>query len=729
MLVKKTFPVTDMMCAVCATSIESVLKEAQGVKNVSVNYASQKAVVEFDDKQTSPERLKKIVIDAGYDLEINYLTPEEIEVKKIKHFQKLQNAFWGSLLCSLPVFIISMFHLHFPFHEYVQGFLATISLFFFGKRFFMGAWKQLQNVSANMDTLVAVSTGTAFLYSWSGVLFKDFWLKKGIEPHLYFEAAVVIISFILLGKLLEERAKGKTSEAIKKLMGLQPTFVWIKRDTDWVEIPLEKVQKGDILLVKSGQKIAVDGVVIQGESYVDESMITGEPLAVHKFVDEKVFSGTINQLGSFQMRAEKVGEETLLSSIIKAVEEAQESKAPIEKLTDSISRIFVPIVICIALISFVLWNIIDTENGFSHGLQSFVSVLVIACPCALGLATPTAIMVGIGKGAEKGILIKNAECLETANRVNAVILDKTGTITEGTPVVVDEYWVNKSEHLPILLSLEANSQHPLAQSIIKYYGGEKLIEISQFETLVGEGVQAFVDGREYRVGNVRWAVNLGVIISSEVEQKINKWKNNSSVVLLFNQTQVLAVLAVSDAVKKTSAEAISQLKKSGIEVFMLTGDEEKTAKNIASQVGISSVKSEMKPSDKQQFIKDLQANGKVVAMVGDGINDSQALAQADVSIAMGKGSDIAMNVAQITLISSDLLKISKAIRLSHQTIKTIRQNLFWAFVYNVIGIPIAAGVLYPIGGFLLNPMIAGAAMAFSSVSVVVNSLLLKRSSL
>lgn len=726
MYIKKIFPVSDMMCAVCANSVETALKQAKGVKYASVNYATQKATIEFNDKETSPEMLKKIVIDAGYDLQIDFISSEEIQAEKEKRLSLLQKKFWGSLLCALPVFVISMFHLEFPYHEYLQGFLTTLSLFWFGKRFFVGAWKQLQHLSANMDTLVAISTGTAYVYSWSSVLLKNFWIERGIEPHLYFESAVVIISFILLGKLLEERAKGQTSSAIKKLMGLKPTSVWAKRDSGWEEINIEAIEKGDILLVKSGQKIAVDGQVTQGESYVDESMITGEPLAVKKFVGEKVFSGTINQLGSFQMIAQKIGTETLLSQVIKAVEEAQGSKASIEKLTDKISRIFVPIVIGIALISFILWNILDSENGFSHGLQAFVTVLVIACPCALGLATPTAIMVGIGKGAENGILIKNTDCLEQLYRVDTIVLDKTGTITEGNPTVIDDFWLNKSTHLPILLGLESSSQHPLAQSITKYYRNNISVEITQFQTIVGQGVQALFQGKLYRVGNVCWARDLGVNFSSEIEEKIELWKNNSSVVVFFDETEILAILSISDAIKKTSKEAILQLKKSGIEVFMLTGDQEKSAEYIARQVGISSVKSEVKPSEKQQFIQNLQHNGKIVAMVGDGINDSQALAQANVSIAMGKGSDIAIDVAGLTIISSDLLKIPKAITLSQQTLKTIRQNLFWAFIYNIIGIPIASGILYAFGGFLLNPMIAGAAMAFSSVSVVTNSLLLKR---
>ncbi|GIZ15033.1 heavy metal translocating P-type ATPase [Capnocytophaga catalasegens] len=726
MIVKKIYPVTDMMCTSCANSVQTALEKEQGVVSANVNYANAKATVEFDTKITSPEKLKKTIIDAGYDLEIDYLSVEELEQKQAQQHQKLRKNFWGSLVCAVPVFIISMFHLHFPYHQYVQGILATITLFFFGRRFFVGAYKQLLHKSANMDTLVAVSTGTAFLYSWSNVFFADFWISKGIEPHLYFEAAVVIIAFILLGKLLEEQAKGKTSEAIKKLMGLQPTSVWVKKDADWVEIPINDVQKGDVILVKPGQKIAVDGKVIQGESYVDESMITGEPLAIRKLTGKEVFAGTINQLGSFQMEAEKIGAQTLLSSIVKAVEEAQGSKAPVQKLVDKIAGIFVPAVICIAIISFVLWIILDKQNGFSYGLQAFVTVLVIACPCALGLATPTAIMVGIGKGAENGILIKDAESLELASKVSTIVLDKTGTITEGNPVVTHSFWTNQQKHLPILYSLEHKSEHPIAQAIIRQWKNIPLVEISDFENKTGQGVQAYTNNLLYRVGSVLWFKELDFIFPENIQQKIDQWKEKSTVILFAEDKNIVAVLAISDTIKKTSKQAIELLQKQSIDVYMLTGDEEKSAQNIAEQVGISHVKSGVKPAEKQSFVKELQQANKIVAMVGDGINDSQALAQSDVSIAMGKGSDIAMSVAQITLISSDLLKIPQAIKLSYQTVRTIRQNLFWAFIYNVIGIPIAAGVLYPLGGFLLNPMLAGAAMALSSVSVVTNSLLLKR---
>jgi P-type Cu2+ transporter len=579
-----------------------------------------------------------------------------------------------------------------------------------------------------MDTLVALSTGVAYTYSVFNTLFPQVWHNLGLHPHVYFEAAAVIIAFILLGRLLEEKAKGNTSTAIKKLMGLQPKMVTVvKENGTQVQVPVENVEKGDIILVKPGDKIAVDGTVTGGNSYVDESMLSGEPVPVLKKEDEKVFAGTINQKGSFQFRAEKVGAETMLSQIIRMVQEAQGSKAPVQKLVDKIAGIFVPIVITIAVTAFIVWMIFGGENGFTHGLLSLITVLVIACPCALGLATPTAIMVGVGKGAEAGILIKDAESLEIAKKVNAVVLDKTGTVTEGRPVVTDMEWgtsvINAKE---ILASLEKQSEHPLAEAVVHHLGNLTDVKVSNFESITGKGAKASFEGENFMVGNRKLLDESGVAVPETLAQKAVKWSNESKTVIWFADSKTaLAVIAIADKVKETSVEAVKRLQDAGIEVYMLTGDNESTAKAIAAQTGIRHYKAEVLPAEKAEFIKKLQAEGKTVAMAGDGINDSTALAQADVSIAMGKGSDIAMDVARMTIISSDLNKIPTAIRLSKQTVRTIRQNLFWAFIYNLIGIPIAAGILYPVNGFLLNPMIAGAAMALSSVSVVSNSLRLK----
>ncbi len=728
--VKKTFPVLNMTCASCAVSTESIIKAQPGVVSAAVNYAAATVWVEYLPNMISVEEIQKAVQSIGYDLLIDTggneaETLEEIHATKFSQLRK--KTLWASII-TLPVVIIGMFFMHMPYANEVMWVLSTPVVLWFGKDFFVNAWKQAKHRSANMDTLVALGSGIAYVFSVFNTLFAGFWHERGLHGHVYFEAAAVIISFILLGKLLEEKAKGNTSTAIKKLMGLQPkTVTVIKTGGEQVSIPVAQVQKGDMLLVKPGEKIAVDGVVVKGNSYVDESMLSGEPVSVLKKEKEKVFAGTINQKGSFQFRAEKVGAETMLAQIIRMVQDAQGSKAPVQKLVDKIAGIFVPVVILIAIAAFGAWMIWGGDNGFSQGLIALATVLVIACPCALGLATPTAIMVGIGKGAEKGILIKDAVSLELAKKVNAIVLDKTGTITEGKPVVTDVYWAAENEAAQaVLLGMEQQSEHPLAEAVVNYYTQLQATPITHFESITGRGAKAEAAGAAYFVGNKKLLTENKIAIADALLQKAAEWSAESKTVIWFaNNVHALAVLAIADKIKETSLEAIAALKKEGIEVYMLTGDNEATAKAIASKTGIEHYKAEVMPEQKSAFVKQLQSEGKVVAMVGDGINDSAALAQADVSIAMGKGSDIAMDVAKMTIISSDLNKIPEAIKLSRQTVATIRQNLFWAFIYNVIGIPIAAGILYPVNGFLLNPMIAGAAMALSSVSVVSNSLLLK----
>jgi Cu2+-exporting ATPase len=536
-----------------------------------------------------------------------------------------------------------------------------------------------------------------------------------------------------LGKVLEERAKSNTSSAIKKLMGLQPKTVRvIQSDGSEVEISISQVQKEDRLLVKPGDKIPVDGEVLSGSSFVDESSITGESLPIEKAQGAKVYAGTLNQKGSFVISAQKVGGDTVLAQIIKMVQEAQGSKPPVQKLADKIASVFVPIVMGIALLTFVLWMILVGENALTHALLAMVSVLVIACPCALGLATPTAIMVGIGKGAENGILIKDAESLELTHKVNAIVLDKTGTISEGKPVVTDLAWnipaTEQAELQQILFTIESLSEHPLADAVVAYLntGAAERITLDYFESITGRGVKAQYKGKTYLVGNQKLLSDHQVKLPESWESNILiREKEANTIVCFAVDTELAAIIAIADKIRESSAKAIEGLQKQGIEVYMLTGDNTQTAQAVAEKVGIKNYRAEVMPSDKADFVKELQRNGKVVAMVGDGINDSQALAQADVSIAMGKGSDIAIDVAKMTIISSDLQLISKAIRLSKLTVGSIHQNLFWAFIYNLIGIPVAAGLLYPIWGFMLNPMIAGAAMALSSVSVVSNSLRLK----
>lgn len=727
----KQYPVMEMTCAACANSVETTLSHSPGVLNAQVNYATQSVKIEMIPGVTDGPKLKKIVQGVGYDLLVDEEENEydTIAALKEQHYKKMQRKFIGAMIFSVPLFIIGMFYMNIPYANYIMWGLSTPMLFYFGNQFFIGAWKQLKNKSANMDTLVAMSTGTAYVFSVLVTLFPSFFESRGLSGHVYFEAAGIVIAFILLGKLLEERAKGNTSSAIRQLMGLQSNEVMLVIDGNKVLTPLSQVEVGDVVLVRPGEKIAVDGTVIDGASYVDESMISGEPIAVAKTKGSVVYSGTINQKGSFEFKADKVGGDTLLSQIIKMVQIAQGSKAPVQRLVDKIASIFVPIVIGIAILSFILWNVLGEDHAFLHGFVSFVTVLVIACPCALGLATPTAIMVGIGKGAEQGILIKDAESLERAQKVNAVILDKTGTITEGKPVVngIQIFGGDKAGIENILFSMESNSDHPLAQAVISSLKDRaQLLEGLQIENIVGKGIQAQYDGSSYFLGSPTYIEETGIFINESVGKWMERYyEEANTVILLSNQTEVLAALAITDQIKESSREAIQRMHDMQVDVYMLTGDNAHTASAVAKSVGITHFVAHMMPSDKAEFVEKLQAQGKVVAMVGDGINDSNALAQADVGIAMGQGSDIAIDVAKMVIISSDLSKIPTAIRLSKDTVKTLRQNLFWAFIYNIIGIPIAAGLLYPINGFLLDPMIAGAAMALSSVSVVGNSLRLK----
>lgn len=728
--IKKSFPVLQMTCASCVVSVESMLKAQQGVVDASVNYANAKVSIEFIPGIVQTESLRSAVQSIGYDILIDESASNDETVENIQKekFTKLKKKTYWALALSVPVVVIGMFFMNMPYANEIMWVLSTPVILWLGRDFYINAWKQAKHRSANMDTLVALSTGVAYIFSVFNTLFPHFWHERGLHAHVYFEAAAVIIAFILLGKLLEEKAKGNTSSAIKKLMGLQPKTVTIVQEGGHqMQIPIEQVALGNTLVVKPGEKIAVDGTVVNGNSYVDESMLSGEPIPVLKYENDKVFAGTINQKGSFQFRADKVGSETMLAQIIKMVQDAQGSKAPVQKLVDKIAGIFVPIVILIAIAAFIVWNVFGGENAFTQGLLALITVLVIACPCALGLATPTAIMVGVGKGAEKGILIKDAESLELAKKVNAVILDKTGTITEGRPVITNDFWLDENPTLKqILYSIEKQSEHPLAEAVVTHLKNQNTTSISNFESITGKGARADANGETYFIGNRRLIEENKIAIEKQISEKANQWGNEAKTVIWFaNATKVVAVLAIADQVKSTSQKAIQELQQSGIEVYMLTGDNETTAKAVSEKVGIKHYKAEVLPEQKAAYVKELQAKGKVVAMVGDGINDSTALAQADVSIAMGKGSDIAMDVAKMTIISSDLSKIPEAIRLSKSTVSTIKQNLFWAFIYNLIGIPIAAGILYPINGFLLNPMLAGAAMALSSVSVVSNSLRLK----
>ena len=725
---KETFPVLGMSCASCAARVDKTLNGQPGVQEASVNYAAATAQVVYDANECSPLVLKAAVQQAGYDLLVeteNDIT-DEAEKAHAARYESLKKRTLWAIVLAVPIMVLSMAFMHVGWVNYVVWLLSTPVVFVLGRGFFVSAWKQLKHGTCNMDTLVALSTGIAYLFSLFNLFFPQFWLARGIEPHVYFEASSVIIAFILLGRLLEERAKRNTSAAIRKLMGLQPKTVTIWTSEGERILPITAIRQGDTVVVKPGERIAVDGVVSEGQSYVDESMLSGEPVPVRKQKDAKVYAGTINQKGAFRFVADKIGQDTLLAQIIRMVQDAQGSKAPVQKLLDKIAAVFVPTIIIVALVAFVAWNLLAAENGFTHGLLAMVTVLIIACPCALGLATPTALMVGIGKGAENGILIKDAESLEVARKVDTVVLDKTGTLTEGHPQVTDAIWLEEeSKH--ILYSLEKSSEHPLAEAVVKYLKNIPGRDVKDFGVLSGKGVEGYIEGKKYYAGNLTLLQEKGIVLGEALRKKAESWTSEAkTVIALADEQKALGVLAITDRLKPTTVQAIEELHKQGIEVWMLTGDQPEAAREVAKQVGIAHYQAGVLPQEKATFVQTLQAKGKKVAMVGDGINDSAALAQADLSIAMGQGSDIAMDTAMVTILSSDLVKISETIRLSQLTVRTIQQNLFWAFFYNLIGVPIAAGVLYPINGFLLNPMIGGAAMAFSSVSVVTNSLRLRR---
>ena len=730
---KETFQVLGMSCAVCALNVETTLGAQEGVYEAKVNFAGSTVLVDYNPRVITPVELQKAVESAGYELVVeNTEDTDQADRLQREEFLALKRKTIGAIVLAIPVFVIGMFFMHMPYGNWIMLAFTIPVMAFFGRDFFVHAYMQLKHGRANMDTLVAVSTGVAFLFSLFNTIWPEYWTSRGLEAHVYYEAAAVIIALILLGRLLEAKAKFSTSTAIKKLMGLQPkTVTKILADGSEEEVPIREVVVGDVLVVKPGEKIPVDGEVTEGASFVDESMITGESIPVEKVKGQPVYAGTINEKGSFRFRADKVGGETVLANIIRMVQEAQGSKAPVQKLVDRIAGIFVPVVMGIAVITFIVWMLIGGDLAFTHALLTSITVLVIACPCALGLATPTAIMVGIGKGAEHNILIKDAESLELMYRVNAIVLDKTGTITEGKPVVTDIHWTPGAEderYPSILLEIERRSEHPLADAVVQKFKEKVVneISVSDFENQTGKGVTAKVGDKIYLVGNRALLDVNRVVLDDDNEKLAVRWEGDGKTVVFFaGEGRVLALVAIADKIKESSRQAVTTLHEKGIDVYMLTGDNALTARAVADQVGIRHFKAEVMPGEKANFVEALQHEGKVVAMVGDGINDSQALAQADVSIAMGKGSDIAMDVAKVTLITSDLNVIPRAIALSHQTVRAIRQNLFWAFIYNIIGIPLAAGVLYGINGFLLNPMIAAVAMAFSSVSVVTNSLRIK----
>ena len=742
----KTYKIKGMHCASCASIIEKTFKKVDGVDIAEANYGNESVKVSFDETKTSPENLSQKIEPLGYSLVIEGTRGKLSEISEMR----------TKVISAIPLAVISVFVMGWEilgkygvvsemtftveeFFHHLMPLFATYILFVVGKPYLLGFYRFLRYGKANMDTLIGIGTSAAFLYSFAVTAFEDV-LKPFVNVDAtYYDVTIIVITFIALGKYLEARSKLKTGDAIEKLLNLQAKTALVIRDGKEVEIPINQVVHGDLIVVKPGAKIPVDGIITEGKSFVDESMVTGEPMPIQKKVGDSVVAATLNTTGAFTFKATKVGGETLLAQIIKMVEEAQGSRAPIQALADKISGIFVPIVLVISFVTLLVWLLLGTQyfgfsQALSYGLVSFVGILVIACPCALGLATPTAIIVGVGKGAKEGILIKDAATLEKLHQADTVVVDKTGTITVGKPTLVDIQnfsGLQDDELIFILASLEKKSEHPIAHAIVNYaeeklarHGGNIKIEnVSNFEIIQGKGLKGAIAGVEYFVGNVKLVEDLGLSFdSAKLEQYTTQGKTP---VVIATTEKVLGFVTVADEIKKESKQAISDLHKLGIKVVMLTGDDEKAAKYMASLVGIDDVVAHVLPADKLFQIKRLQAEGRVVVMAGDGVNDAPALAQADIGIAMATGTDVAIESAGITLLHGDISKLVKAIKLSKITMRGIKQNLFWAFIYNIIGIPLAAGLFYPIFGWLLSPVFAGFAMAMSSVSVVGNSLRIK----
>jgi Cu+-exporting ATPase len=747
-----TLDIEGMSCAACAAAVEKSLTRTPGVQSALVNYATEKATVTYAPAQASTATLRAAVENAGYAVADR--APDtsaadrqaETDRQKAATYRALRKRFGVAAGLALVIMALSMSmlwpalmaHLNLRWLNYGLLALTLPVLLYSGREFYASAWKGLRHRSANMDTLIAIGTGTAFLYSLAATLAPGFFERNDLMPEVYYDTTATIIALILLGKVLEMRAKTQTSAAMRALLGLQARTARVVRpDGQEVDVPIEQVRPGDLVAVRPGEKIATDGLLETGHSAVDEAMLTGESLPVEKKPGDPVFGATLNKTGAFRFRVSKVGADTLLAQIVQLVEDAQGSRAPIQRLADKVSAVFVPVVVAVAILTFVLWfNLAPVATRLPLALVSFVAVLIIACPCALGLATPTAIMVGTGKGAEQGVLIRNAEALEKAYKVDTILLDKTGTITRGEPAVTDfipAAGFLAADLLPLLAAVERQSEHPLAEAVVRYaeasQPAQPPTQAVGFRAVEGKGAVATVAGQTVLIGNRRLLADENITLSpglaSQAEQLLAEAK---TVLYVAIAGQPAGLLGLADTVRDTSAAAIRQLQQLGLEVVMMTGDNAQTAAKVAAQVGITRYFAEVLPQDKAQQVKLLQAEGRSVAMVGDGINDAPALAQADIGLAMGSGTDVAMEAAGITLMRSDLRSVVTAIDLSRQTIRTIRQNLFFAFIYNLLGIPIAAGLLYPIWGIRLSPMLAAGAMALSSVSVLTNSLRLRASS-
>ncbi len=741
-----TLKLRGMSCASCANSIEDVIRSVPGVSECSVNFGAEQATITYDPRRTDVEAIQDAVDAAGYSAqpiqEQDLLAGDNDAERRTRlaESRDLTRKVWvGSIISTILVIgsLPAMIGLNFSFipiwlhNPWLQLLLTVPVQFWCGSSFYINAGKAFKRHAATMDTLVAIGTGAAYVYSVFATIFPGFFTAQGLTADVYYEAAAVIITLILLGRLLENRAKGQTSEAIRKLMGLQAKTARAIRNGKEIDIPIAEVMLGDVILVRPGEKIPVDGEIIDGSSTIDQAMVTGESVPVKKQPGDEVIGATVNKTGSFKLRATRVGKDTFLAQIVQLVQQAQGSKAPIQRLADQVTGWFVPAVIAVAIATFIIWY--NVMGNFTLALITTVGVLIIACPCALGLATPTSIMVGTGKGAENGILIKGAQSLELAQKLQTIVVDKTGTLTQGKPTVTDFVTVNGTANsneiklLGLAASIERNSEHPLAEAVVQYAQSQEveLTEARDFEAIPGSGVQGYVLGQLVQIGTQRWMTELDI----DTQALRSQWDRleylGKTVIWIAVDGKIQGIMGISDALKSSSASAVRALQRMGLEVVMLTGDNRRTAEVIAHEVGVPRVIAEVRPDQKATQVQNLQAEGKIVAMVGDGINDAPALAQADVGIAIGTGTDVAIAAGDITLISGDLQGIVTAIQLSRATMRNIRQNLFFAFIYNVAGIPIAAGILFPFFGWLLNPIIAGAAMAFSSVSVVTNALRLR----
>ncbi|MCA6074708.1 heavy metal translocating P-type ATPase [Fulvivirga sedimenti] len=731
---KEQFAIDGMTCASCATSLESYLSHVKGVLNVSVNYAGKSLRIEYDADQVNPQILDDKAREIGYHIITgkDNARKQELETLEKSRMITLRRKLIVAVLFSVPVFILSMFFPNvFQGSHFLLLLLSLPVMIYSGSEFFVNALNRLRHGSTNMDTLVALSTGIAFLFSAFNTFFPSFLADRGLPVHVYYESAVIIITLILLGRYLEERAKKGTTEAIRALMGLQPNEMTVIRNGEEMRIAITEGMVGDLVIIKPGERIPVDGKVRKGSSFVDESMITGEPVPVAKEKGDEVYAGTINQNGHLRIFTTGIAGETMLSGIIKLVEEAQSTKPPVQKMVDKIAAVFVPVVIVLAILAGITWWVFGPEPGITHGIIILITVLIIACPCALGLATPTAIMVGIGKGAMNGILIRDASVLEIAGKLDTVVLDKTGTITTGEISVQNLAFKPGTDHASsaaVWKTMETHSEHPLSKAIIEHFNDYNEINITDFQSVTGKGLKCSFNNDTYYTGNAALMDSVGLSTKDVwMNEVISDGEKGATIVYLANETEVMGVISLMDQLRPDTRKHIDELHRMGLEVHLLTGDNQMAARHMAEASGITHVRAGVLPADKEQYIAGLQKEGNIVAMVGDGINDAPALARADIGIAMGTGTDVAIKSASITIVGQGIGNVVSAIRLSKSSIKTIHQNLFWAFFYNIIAIPVAAGLLYPFFGILLNPMIAGAAMAFSSVSVVLNSLRLKKS--